>query len=575
MPSIFPDEEAAQLDKTERGIPWDGPSSPHWYAGLGDADPEDIIASQGSGLPAGLHHLVRQSIYSGVAGINLALKKASQGSRENDMQFNTSRLHPNAPPEVTTHNPADELQGAREFVQRNTPDPATTGAAVQILHGLGKGLTEITAGSLVGGPIAGAATVGATEGLGKYDELQQQGVDNATAKKMASLTALTSAAGAVVPFGWGSGLVSRVATGAVANTGFGMATRYADHVILENAGYHDMAEQQKMMDSTQMLTDAVMGAGFGWMTHMSKAEAARVKALRETPGVEDAAHTMNLAAADRRAAPGVPVDNASANAHAAALEKAVQDVTAGRPVDVSETGIDQATMVPREAVDTAPIRRVMAEHFKEVGLLDEDANLHDFNRMMKPAEQEAPPKPITVTHTADETGLHTVTSPNGEVTAQENGKYLQIKRADVAEAARGKGEASAMYQELAKQAQDRGLSLASDISVSPDAQKLYKGLEKRGYEVKQNQDAEVNPKTGNLVSNDPRIPVFEVGKKEEAPTSPVAQILKDKPDLEITNDKGEKVRAFDALQAADMQAKQEVSDMSKAISAAIACFGRF
>jgi len=66
-----------------------------------------------------------------------------------------------------------------------------------------------------------------------------------------------------------------------------------------------------------------------------------------------------------------------------------------------------------------------------------------------------------------------------------------------------------------------------------------------------------------------------VGKKEEAPTSPVAQILKDKPDLEITNDKGEKVRAFDALQAADMQAKQEVSDMSKAISAAIACFGRF
>jgi len=557
-----------------------------------------------------------------------------------------------------------------------------------VLHGLGKGMTEITAGSLVGGPLAGAVTVGVTEGAEKYDALQEQGVDNVTAAKIAGLTGLTSAAGAVVPFGWGSGLVSRVSTGAVGNTAFGMASRYTDHVILENAGYKDMAEQQKALDSTQMLTDAVLGAGYGWMTHMSKAEAARVKALRQTPGVEDAAHTMNLAAADRRAAPGVPVDNASANAHAAALEKAVQDVTAGRPVDVSETGIDQATMVPREAVDTAPIRRVMAEHFKEAGLLDEGANLHDFNRMLKPAEEEVAPKPITVTHTSDETGLHTVTSPNGEVTAQENGKYLQIKRADVRGALeggevpfvtkegiideaksteglppvennhtrlyrghsdtvkfsdvfnadklpqydpkgrtgefytdnlkyadyfrasfgkdakisyidvptselakskisdgeylidknrtfRGKGEATAMYQELAKQAQNRNLTLASDISVSPDAQKLYKGLEKRGYEVKQNPSATVNADTGNLISNDIRKPVFEVGKKEEAPTSPVAQILKDKPDLEITNDKGEKVRAFDALQAADMQAKQEVSDMSKAISAAIACFGRF
>lgn len=114
-----------------------------------------------------------------------------------------------------------------------------------------------------------------------------------------------------------------------------------------------------------------------------------------------------------------------------------------------------------------------------------------------------------VVHAADETGVHTVSTPNGEATAVENGPYLQIKRSDVSAAARGQGEGMAMMERLAHEADSRGLQLASDVSVSPDAQKLYQGLTRRGFKVTRN-PAEVNPTTGNLVSKDPRKPVFVI-----------------------------------------------------------------
>jgi len=122
----------------------------------------------------------------------------------------------------------------------------------------------------------------------------------------------------------------------------------------------------------------------------------------------------------------------------------------------------------------------------------------------------------TVTHTVDETGLHTVTSPNGKATAQENGSFLQMKRIDVAESARRNGEGFAMMERLLKEANARGLKgVSSDISVSQAQARVYANLKKSGNVVKQNPSA-VNPDTGNLVSADPRAAVFEV-------TSPIGE----------------------------------------------------
>lgn len=126
----------------------------------------------------------------------------------------------------------------------------------------------------------------------------------------------------------------------------------------------------------------------------------------------------------------------------------------------------------------------------------------------------AQPTGVQTQHAADEqTGVHTVSTPNGEATAVENGPYLQVKRSDVNPGAQGKGEGMAMMERLAYEAGDRGLKLASDVSVSPDAQKLYAALKKRGFTVTRDPGATVNPTTGNLISSDPRKPVFVVTPK--------------------------------------------------------------
>lgn len=112
--------------------------------------------------------------------------------------------------------------------------------------------------------------------------------------------------------------------------------------------------------------------------------------------------------------------------------------------------------------------------------------------------------------------LRDLVTPIGELLAQESGKYLQVKRADVKATERGMGHAQEMMLRLADEAAKRDLILGSDFSVSKDAQRVYEGLKKRGFEVKENPHT-VNPETGSKVSTDPRIPVYEVSRKVAAP----------------------------------------------------------
>lgn len=121
------------------------------------------------------------------------------------------------------------------------------------------------------------------------------------------------------------------------------------------------------------------------------------------------------------------------------------------------------------------------------------------------------PQAPSVAHDVDEqTGEHHVTSANGETHAQESGPFLISKRSDTAATAQGKGEGVARAETLIQQAESRGLRYSSDVSVSPAMQRVYDSLKRRGYNVMRNPDAAVNPDTGNLVSNDPRKPVFIV-----------------------------------------------------------------
>lgn len=117
-----------------------------------------------------------------------------------------------------------------------------------------------------------------------------------------------------------------------------------------------------------------------------------------------------------------------------------------------------------------------------------------------------------VSHSVDETGSHVVTTAGGELLAQENGKYLQVKRIDVPKELRGYGVARAMVSRLVEEAGKKGLRAASDVTVSADAQKVYRALREKGYTVRENPST-INKETGSRVSNDPRVPVYEVYRK--------------------------------------------------------------
>lgn len=133
-----------------------------------------------------------------------------------------------------------------------------------------------------------------------------------------------------------------------------------------------------------------------------------------------------------------------------------------------------------------------------------------------------------------DTGEHTISIAGAELRAQENGNYLQIKRADVVKELQGKGITQSFIMRLVGEAKARGLTMASDVTVSKEAQRVYRGLKKKGYEVKQNPST-VNKETGSLISADPRKPVYEVSKIEK-PWNPAETQASALPDPVIYTD---------------------------------------
>jgi hypothetical protein len=137
-----------------------------------------------------------------------------------------------------------------------------------------------------------------------------------------------------------------------------------------------------------------------------------------------------------------------------------------------------------------------------------------------------PPKPADggpqIKHEIDEdSGQHVVSSPNGQSIAQEDGKYLRVQRDDTAPAEQGKGEGTARWQSLGAEADARGLTLASDVSVSPaERATMARYAARTGGQEIQDNNSIINPDTGNSISQDPRTPAFEIKPEPAAPLAP-------------------------------------------------------
>lgn len=383
--SLFPLEEEAQRDNSAPMYdPAQEPDKPGIGTGMGFNEDNAYLgplieglgsgAAKGEGVLAGLWHAQYGAYASGAEALGMTKTASVLRGMESS---------------------ADVMQqDATARAKALTPDATTTGMAAQVLHGIGEGGELAIVGGLTGGPAGAFALTGGAEGKARYDELVEQGVDKRTAATMAGITGVTAGAATMLPGGFGAALLTKVATGAAVQTGLGIASRYADHAILEHAGYTEMAQQQKVLDGEQELVDAILGGGFGAFAHLH-ADHPEIPS-RTAPGVEDAALTANLGLRDREMAPGVPVDPAAAGAHQVALEQALGNLIKGDHVDVTGSGIEDGTTFARREETTSPEAvQMIHDTIASSGLLDESAKLDQLEQSLgrKLRGEPEPPAP--------------------------------------------------------------------------------------------------------------------------------------------------------------------------------------
>lgn len=286
---------------------------------------------------------------------------------------------------------AEQRKLAEQQVKRLTPDAATTGTAGQVLHGLFDMGGQAVVGTLLSGPAGGAAAVTALQGFSEFERLTAQGVDFRTAQEAGLVQGVTAGAGTLIPMSLGlraggalaesvgaqlartgESAVRNVAAAAVraapdiayaagTNIAFGMAQRGLTAKTLRDGGYNEMANQYDVFDRQSIAIDAVLGVAFGGVGRFLNARGDSAAAPEFSPAEVDAALAANASHhAEIDVAPGVPVNVLSRDAHIQALQKAMNDVSQGRAVDVASIA------EPASFSDVPGRRSLIAQSIDEV-----------------------------------------------------------------------------------------------------------------------------------------------------------------------------------------------------------------
>lgn len=337
----------------------------------------NMFGAAGSGLYSGLVAKPDQILW---AGLDTVISPIAKAVNENTTFHDTSAEYI-----------AEQRKLAEQQVRRLTPSAATTGTAGQVLYGLFDMGGQAVVGTTLAGPAGGAAAVTGLQGFSEYERLRSDGVDPSTAQDVALIHGVTAGAGTLIPMSLGlraggmlaegiGAQVARTGENALLNAGatvaravpdisyaagtnlaFGMALRGMTASTLRNAGYEDMASQYDVFDRQSLAIDAVLGVAFGGLGRFvnSRGESARTPEFM--PSDVDAALAANAAHhAELDIAPGVPINVLSRDAHAAALQQAMRNVSEGNPVDV-------ASMIEPASFSDIPGRRsLIAQSLDEV-----------------------------------------------------------------------------------------------------------------------------------------------------------------------------------------------------------------
>lgn len=255
---------------------------------------------------------------------------------------------------------------AREWM----PDATTAHTAERTVFDLFRFGTKAVTSTALAGPVAGPALTGLDEALTTADDLKRQGVDAETRMQVGAVSGVTAALGVALPVA-GRNPVQTAALVAVGGPGSFIAQQAATRQILQDADYTKLADQIDPLDPVGLAVSTLVPAGFGvWAMRGMRGRAAEVKPgetapevrpdaapvqdpvqteparPRPTPEQVDAARVEMLTQHMESSGLYRPEDARAAAMHVEAFARAMDDLSAGRRVDVSD-------LVPAERIQTA------------------------------------------------------------------------------------------------------------------------------------------------------------------------------------------------------------------------------
>lgn len=264
-------------------------------------------------------------------------------------------------------NTEEDQKHRGDILQSMMPDPKTVGKLGQVMGGLSEMVPALAGAAVtapVGGPLAAPFIFGSTFGVSEKERLQSQGVDRGTAAKVGLISGVVNAVGAGAPAAVGGSLLTRMASGSAINLAVGGIERGGTSKVLEDNGYHDMAQQYKFFDGSAMAVDAIIGAAFGALPHGH--EDAANPPPKPLPSDVDAALTLNSTSQlEIDSAPGIPTDALTRKSHIDAMSKATEQMIAGEKVDVSDVLTD-TNFIPKQ--DNGTLRTDLEAAMADEGL---------------------------------------------------------------------------------------------------------------------------------------------------------------------------------------------------------------
>lgn len=305
---------------------WDGRSlsgvDPGFWTGTGDALKSifpNVALSGGSAL---------EGTYSGTIGADQIAAAAAE-AKELGIPIKDPQKWAEVQLAYMDQSAKEMRRLARE---RYTPDPATTGAGAQIIHGVGTELTKATIAAIVtmGNP---ALVYGAWHGIEKTQALKDAGVDEDTANWAGVAAFGWGSLGIKIPAAYGTSRLQSAVFGATVNPVTNIGEDQTIKTILERNAYEKQGAEIDPFDPVGLSMAALMGGGFGalgWKGTPRARKEAGLPAQERGPGeaagpVVDVSEAIKRAGAEAPAgaqAPVAPTVKAAAAPDVAAVQEA-------------------------------------------------------------------------------------------------------------------------------------------------------------------------------------------------------------------------------------------------------------